>query len=376
MTRQKKPNLPPAIITVEQLELLLHALQSEKHELYGPLVRDNAVVYGRLYSVHDLPLGWIDRQNRGEYRLEKSGEEMLFGYVVGPHTWKQFLHPPEMKLWEARRQSRQFTIIQEKEKPVKRAFIGARSCELHAIAIQDKVLLEGPFVDPTYELRRKNLFIVAVNCVRAGGNCFCASMNTGPQATGGYDLALTELLGPAGHTFLVDVGSKAGAKTLQEIDTREATAAEITAAREAVRQAAEQMGRTLDTDGLRDAIYRHFDHPHWDAIAERCLSCGNCTMVCPTCFCVNIKDGTDLTGQQAQRWRKADSCFNADFSYIHGGSIRASVMSRYRQWLTHKLAAWIDQFGTAGCVGCGRCITWCPVGIDITEEARILRAKG
>jgi ferredoxin len=96
-------------------------------------------------------------------------------------------------------------------------------------------------------------------------------------------------------------------------------------------------------------------------------------MACPTCFCTTVDDVTDLTGSQAVRSRRWDSCFSMDFSYIHGGSVRSSGASRYRQWLTHKLASWQDQFGASGCVGCGRCITWCPVGIDLTEEVEAIR---
>jgi formate hydrogenlyase subunit 6/NADH:ubiquinone oxidoreductase subunit I len=134
-----------------------------------------------------------------------------------------------------------------------------------------------------------------------------------------------------------------------------------------------QMGRSLNTIGIKDLLYRNAEHPRWDEVATRCLSCANCTMVCPTCFCTTVEDVTDLTGEHAERWRKWDSCFTMDFSYIHGGSVRPSVKARYRQWLTHKLASWIDQFGVSGCVGCGRCITWCPAGIDITEEVRAIR---
>jgi len=129
------------------------------------------------------------------------------------------------------------------------------------------------------------------------------------------------------------------------------------------------MGRHLDTEGLKERLDRSYEVPHWDEVAKRCLACGNCTMVCPTCFCATMEDTGDLGNTLTERRRVWDSCFSIEFSYVHGGSVRTSAGARYRQWITHKLAAWHHQFGVSGCVGCGRCITWCPAGIDITAEA-------
>jgi ferredoxin len=156
---------------------------------------------------------------------------------------------------------------------------------------------------------------------------------------------------------------------------RHATEEEIAAAERVVDRTRGQMGRTLETNGLKELLQTNANHPRWDEVSERCLTCGNCTNVCPTCFCTTIDDTTDLSGTTAERVRRWDSCFTLDFSYTHGGSVRSSARSRYRQWMTHKLAHWVDQFGSSGCVGCGRCITWCPVGIDITEEAAAIRAS-
>ncbi|MGB3904623.1 MAG: 4Fe-4S dicluster domain-containing protein, partial [Anaerolineae bacterium] len=244
-----------------------------------------------------------------------------------------------------------------------------------AIHIQNRVFLESPHTDPVYKARRDHLFVVAVNCGQAGGTCFCVSMETGPEATFGFDLALTEVLEDEGHYFLAEVGSERGAEVLAEVEHREATADEEQAAENVVAKAAAQMGRNMDTTDIKGLLYGNYEHPRWDEVANRCLTCGNCTLVCPTCFCTTVEDVTDLKGEQAERWRRWDSCFTMDFSYIHGGSIRGTASARYRQWMTHKLGTWIDQFGTSGCVGCGRCITWCPVGIDITEEVRAIRAS-
>jgi ferredoxin len=323
--------------------------------------------------VDELPVGWVDEQENGRYRLAKGEKESLFGYVVGPHSWKKYLYPPTGKLLKARRNGKRFEVINENPQLQKLAFIGVRPCELSAINIQDKILLEGPYVDPAYRRQRRNTFIVAVNCTRARGTCFCTSMKTGPRATGGFDLALTEVIDAENHYFVIDVGSKTGAEILKEVPSQPAGDTEIEAAERSIEVAAANMGRNLETDGIRDMLFRNFDSPHWEEISSRCLTCGNCTMVCPTCFCTNVEDVTDLAGNQAERRRLWDSCYSVDFSYIHGGSIRATGSSRYRQWMMHKLAYWLDQFGVLGCVGCGRCITWCPVGIDITEEATVFR---
>jgi ferredoxin len=360
----------------EHLEKLLQALAGRGYGVIGPTVRDGAIVLDRLTSTDDLPAGWTDEQAGGKYRLKPRKDRALFGYVVGPHSWKKFLYPPVQRLWQVARNGNGLRILPE-EKPAspKYAFFGVRPCELHAMAIQDKVFLDGQFVDPGYKARRENLFLVAVNCSQPGGNCFCASMNTGPKADSGFDLALTELLQNGTHSFLVDVGSELGAEIMTEVPHQPAAETDIQQAARILSQAARHMGRRLDTAGIKDLLYRNYEHPQWDSVIERCLSCANCTMVCPTCFCTTVEDVTDLTGKHAERWRKWDSCFSVDFSYIHGGSVRATPRSRYRQWMIHKLAAWIDQFGVSGCVGCGRCITWCPVGIDITAEAAAIRQR-
>ena len=361
------------IVDHDHLQDLFEILISKGYQVVGPTIREHAIVYDTLTSVVDLPIGYTDEQEGGTYRLKQRADKAMFGYVVGPQSWKKFLFPPVLRLWQARRERNGFEVIPENNEVPKFAFIGVRSCELHAMSIQDKVFMRNDYTDPTYQSRRNNICIVAINCGQAGGTCFCTSMGTGPKATADFDLALTEVLGRDIHYFVVEVGTQLGSELLQTIPHREAGLDDIQLAEDIVANTAEHMGRSMDTTNIKDLLYRNLDHQRWDDVASRCLTCSNCTMVCPTCFCTTVEDVTDLTAEHAERWRKWDSCFTMDFSYIYGGSIRASTKSRYRQWMTHKLASWIDQFGTSGCVGCGRCITWCPVGIDITEEVRAIR---
>lgn len=360
-------------IVLQDLQPLLATLQAAGYELIGPTIREGAIVYDTLSSVQDLPIGWTDEQAGGTYRLKRREDQALFGYAVGAHSWKKYLFPPQVRLWQAERKGQAISITADTPDTTKRAFIGVRSCELHAIAIQDQVFLQGATVDPHYQARRDENFIIAVNCGQAGGTCFCVSMQTGPRATAGFDLAITEILEPTQY-FVVEVGSEAGSEMLQHVPHAISSLQDQEIAERVVAETVLQMGRTMPMEGIKELLYNNLEHPRWDDVASRCLTCANCTMVCPTCFCSNVEDTTDLTGDHAERWRHWDSCFTMDFSYLHGGSVRVSAKSRYRQWMTHKLASWIDQFGTSGCVGCGRCITWCPVGIDITEEVKAIQA--
>jgi ferredoxin len=367
--------------TIDHTELnrLIGILKELGYNVLGPTVRDSAVVYEEISSINDLPIGWTDEQTNGTYRLTKQDSKSIFHWTVGPQSWKKFLFPPIQKIFATHKRKKEVDLPNlkkmstQEELPRKNAFFGVRSCELSAIAIQDKVFLDGPYIDSIYQRKRSDVFIIAVQCSKANSTCFCVSMGCGPRAKTGFDLALTEIINENDHRFLVEVRTEMGEKILSSIRCTEASEEDLSTANEIIKNTEAHIGKSLDTQNLKNILYQNPEHPRWERTAARCLSCANCTMVCPTCFCSTVEDVTELTGLQADRIRKWDSCFTLDFSYIHGGSVRTSVKARYRQWLTHKLASWLDQFGTYGCVGCGRCITWCPVGIDITEEARAIR---
>lgn len=368
------------------LSALLVLLKKLGYTTIGPQISDGAVVYDELSAIADLPVGWSDEQEGGTYRLVPGTKGSFFEYLVGPTSWKKYLFPPQHKMWEADRKKKGFEIkpVDQEDVP-SYAFFGVRSCELNAIHIQDKVfgfgrdddMKRGIFSDPGYVERRRKSLIIAVNCSRAGKTCFCSSMGGDPHVRRGqgYDLALTEFVGDGKHEFLMEVGSDRGALILDLLPHKSAAPADLEAERAQAQKARGQMGRKMVPD-VKDLLKRNLKHPQWEKVAERCLSCANCTLVCPTCFCSTVEERTDLSGNHTERWRLWDSCFSIEFSYIHGGAMRRETRSRYRQWMTHKLSNWHEQYGTSGCVGCGRCITWCPVGIDITQEAKTIKDRG
>lgn len=369
----------PALLRPQGLQRLLEILVEDGLRVLGPVVRDGAIVYDELRSLQDLPAGWTDRQGPAGYALERRDDDALFGYAVGPDSCKRFLHPPRQALWSMRRADDGTLSLEPPAAEDSRAlaFIGMRACELRALAVHDRILRDGDLADTHYAARRQGCFIVAVHCNDPADTCFCASLHEdGPRATEGFDLALSELVGEGRpeHVFVVEAGTPRGIAMLARLPVEPAGEAHLLAARERARRAAQGMRRHMPVQGLKQALQGQPTHPHWEQVAERCLGCANCTMVCPTCFCTTVQDHGDLSGSLASRERLWDSCFTLDFSYVHGGSVRTTAASRYRQWMTHKLAHWHDEFGGSGCVGCGRCISWCPAGIDITQEAAALHA--
>ena len=353
----------PVVLDRDGLDDLISVLRAEGYRVIGPTVRDTAIVLDSLESGDNLPVGWGVETGPGRYRLTKRSDSAVFGHSAGPQSWKQYLHPAHQQLWS---EAQDGTFCAPATQPVKYAFLGVRACDLAAIGILETVLSAGGRSSAGLV---ENLFVIAANCTEPGGVCFCASMNTGPEARSGYDLSLTERTDDDGHRFITRVGTEQGARILALVRRRRATDEETSEAAHAVSEAARHMGRAMPDTDLRGMLREARDADVWEDVASRCLTCGNCTMVCPTCFCTTTEDVSDLTGDHAERWQHWSSCFDLDYSQLHGGTIRASGESRYRQWISHKLGTWHDQFGSSGCVGCGRCIDWCPVGIDITAEA-------
>ncbi len=353
----------PYILPAEHLDELIAGLRRRRYRVIGPVLREGTVAYGEIESAAERPRGWTDRQEAGRYRLERDPRDQYFGFTLGAQSWKPYLSDDNG-----------CDVREEREEPPLQAFLGVRPCDLAAIAVQDRVFLGGQHQDPDYRRRRERSLLVAVTCGQAAATCFCTSMGGGPRAEAGYDLALTELRDGAGHRFLVEAGSERGADVLAELPIEAAGAADRHDAERMAAATAAQINRRMPADIA--AVLRHSAvHPRWEEVASRCLACTNCTLVCPTCFCMAVEETTDLTGT-AHRDRRWDSCFTSEHSYIHGGSVHASKASRYRQWMTHKLSTWYDQFGSSWCVGCGRCITWCPAAIDITEEAATVAGEG
>jgi ferredoxin len=390
---------------------LIDLLWNDGFEVIGPRVDQGAIVYGPVRSPADLAIGLTDRQDAGFYRLEERSDGAYFGFAVGPHSWKKYLFPPLLRLWEATKSNDGFVVNESAATAPRRAFLAVRSCELHALAIQDRVFIDpqGRFSDAYYAEARSRLFLIAVECQHPAGTCFCTSMGTGPRVqvdliprltqkrqgvdsgtsqaeaerdadgadqTREYgralcDLVLTEL----DDSFVVRATSDAGKHVIQRLGLSEAHADDIAEGDRRVDRAAQSMGRSLNVVDIRNLLHRNQENARWDDVASRCLACTNCTLVCPTCFCSAAEDVSDLSLEHAERVRRWDSCFSPDFARVHGGNFRTSIRGRYRQWLTHKFASWFDQFDVSGCVGCGRCITWCPVGIDVTEEITAIRAS-
>lgn len=369
---------PSVYIERSDFPALFDALKKRGYKIVGPTIRKNAITFDEIDSVDDLPEGIGDEQEAGTYRLKDRNDNALFGYNVGPQSCKKFLFPEKSRLWSAEK-THEGHIIKEEDHDAEApcAFIGARPCDLRAIEIQDNVFVYNTYTDVAYTSRRQKAFVVAVNCGQAADTCFCVSMEAGPKAETGFDIALTEIIDGNIHYFVAEAGTEEGADVLKDVPSKPVEDTHTNAAEAAIENA-KQQSRAIDMTGMKEYMTQSLDSPVWDEIEERCMACANCTLVCPTCFCSKVEDATDLTGDHTERWRSWDSCFTRDFSYMHGGSSHISIGSRYRQWITHKLSHWIDQFGEAGCVGCGRCIAWCPVGIDITEEAKRIaeRKKG
>ena len=301
----------------------------------------------------EIPRGIEDIQKPGMYKLVR-GE--FFRH--GPDSPKKFLFPPRLLLF---RVSKDWTIeIPEVEEKLI-AFFGIKPCDLAAIKAMDEV--QGELGDPYYRLIRKNLLIIVENCIEPGETCFCSTMETGPIAGSGFDIAYTRV-----EDFIVfSADSEIGVNLLKELNLRPLDSEKSTKYAKAIKRAIDKAKANFSIEGLPEKLELSLNSPAYKEITEKCLGCANCNMVCPTCFCFDVVDVPNLNGT-VERIRVWDGCFSYSYAMVAGGHFRPDLWARYRHWLLHKFSYWLKQFGRFGCVGCGRCITWCPVGIDVRES--------
>jgi len=352
---------------------LLKNLSSQGFTNIGPrLVQRDSLnpvfELGQIESIEDLPRGWHEEQGPGRYEVVYRNDHRLFSHSPGANAWKRYLQPPRQRIGDLITIGDISVWKQYKQHRPRYALFGVRPCDARAIFIMDRIFIGAQIPDEEYRARRDEMLIIVTHCGETWETCFCESMGSGPRATDGFDIGISEILEEYKHYFILEGATDRGRMLVAEVALREATSDEWNEACKITDRARESLSRTLKTEGLPELLMSSLEHPNWNVVADRCLSCANCTMVCPTCFCSTVEDITGFSTERSERWRRWISCFEEEFSAIHSGVVRSSTRSRYRQWLTHKLATWFDQYGTSGCVGCGRCITWCPVGIDITEE--------
>ena len=363
------PNAVPRFLPRASFPSLLSLLQRRGFQCIGPKEQDHTIVYAPVSGIEDFPSGVEVYQRPGTYTLSHSDTPRWFAWSNGPQALKPLLFSPREPLWTAARTTDgAVTFVETAPAPRPLAVIGVRPCDLAALALHNEHFLEGECVDRQYGNRYRDLLLVAVNCTHPADTCFCASTGDGPSALHGFDLLCDEL--DAG--FVIRAGNERGESILEELKIGPADKEQLDAADEQTEFATTAQQRHILSRNLQHSLFCNLDHPQWEQIADLCLACGNCTAVCPTCFCYRETDEPQLDGTSSVHLREWDSCFSPGHSYIFGKTIRLETRLRYRQWLTHKLGSWHEQYGRSGCVGCGRCITWCPVGIDITEQVAII----
>ena len=349
------------------LGLLYQALIDEGYQVVGPQQQDGAIIFDYLDDVRDLPWGAQEKVAPGSYQLVQSDEQRCFSWNTGPQAFKPFLFKPTQLLWTGQETSTGVTFkpVEPNAKPL--AFLGVRSCDISALYLQDKHFMHGVYADTWYTEQRNQLCIIAVNCSQSAQTCFCVSTGDGPEASFGFDLLLDEV----DDGYLILPKGEKGNRVLARLAVQDATTIQLDQAKEQLQTASIQSRKMPEAETLKRLI-RHLNDKQWLQIAERCLACGNCTSVCPTCFCSKQESSQELSTNEYQQVRYWDSCFSEQHSHIAGKTIRGKISQRYRQWMLHKLVTWQDQYQRSGCVGCGRCISWCPVAIDLVEEVNVI----
>lgn len=348
----------------DDLQQLFQLLQDQGYRVIGPRLDSHAIVYDEIRTAEQLPSGMEVRQAPGRYELHQREHGRHFSWANTAQTIKPLTFAPNETLWTCQRDEQgNLQFQQQLPEAGSLAVIGARACDLAALKLQQQHFLNQHAEDPWFKQRFGSMLIIAVHCSHAADTCFCHATGDGPEVRDGYDIAMHEL----DDGYLLEAASYTGETLAKQLPLSAISQAQQQQADDQLQQCRDGQSRTLPSQ-LQHTLMARLEHQQWEKVGERCLSCGNCTAVCPTCFCHQQHDDVSLADDSAVHYRQWSSCFSHNHGYLSGFSLRPTPARRYRQWLTHKFGSWHDQYGRSGCVGCGRCISWCPVGIDVTEE--------
>ena len=279
----------------------------------------------------------------------KKGKEAELDYINTKYPPKKFFLPDGETLF---RYNLNRGKVEETLKKEKRIIFGIRPCDTHGLLALDKIF-KDKFSDPYYLEKRKAL-LIAVNCTESGDNCFCQYMGTDRAV--GYDLLLTR----AGDVYMVEGWSRKGKKLLESGFFKNVS-------RRFVVDKLDNK-KSFDSWNIEKRILKVFDSRKWEKIADKCLSCGACTLACPTCYCFSVEDEPEFGGKKGSRKRVWSYCMLKEFSRVAGENFRKSRTERCKQFIFHKLSYFMEEHGMQLCVGCGRCIDICPAGIDFFRE--------
>jgi len=290
-----------------------------------------------------------------------SPSQVILEYRNAKESPKSVLFPQREALFRYRTEKGKAEVDVPAGAAKGRVLFGIRPCDARGLLLLDKVF-GGGSSDPYYMEKRRQTVVVSLGCTDPNPSCFCLSMGGGPCSAEGSDLLLLDL----GDRYIAEAVSEKGVAFLEDQAFEKNDEKSLSLAEKTRKQAEASMQPLAKKENLEEELERLFSDPVWKDLAETCLSCGICTYLCPTCHCFDLCD--EASGQAGERIRVWDSCqFPLFTQQASGFNPRPTVKERFRQRIMHKLSYLPRSQGMTGCVGCGRCVTECPVNLDIRE---------
>lgn len=289
--------------------------------------------------------------------------EPFFAYLNSRNAPKQVFFPHTEKLMKYTRTPKGMVFSEEESKADKAVLFGVRPCDAQSFALLDMLFDQEKYRDPYYVAKRNNTTVITLTCVQPPyATCFCTSVDGEPLSGGGADILLTEI----DANYLAEFITAKGEKLLKYFGDLKTDEADDSRKMEISEKAKQAIKSKIPAHEIKPLLDSNFEHPFWATIHSKCLACGTCTYLCPTCHCFDISD--EATGSDGVRIRSWDSCMFPLFTKeTSGHNPRTSQKERWRQRIMHKFKYYVDNFNAIACVGCGRCVRSCPVNLDIRK---------